>query len=58
VHSFLSFRLAHRTPAGLPWGILGMAVAIDGAMQHAPHFLQSLTVFLLIPISQKSRPPY
>lgn len=27
----------HRTPAGLPPGIPGMGLEIDGAIQHAPH---------------------
>lgn len=44
LHSFLSVRLAHRTPAGLPLGMLGIAVAIDGAMQQAPHFLQFIGI--------------
>jgi hypothetical protein len=25
------------TPAGLPFGMPGIGVLIDGAMQHAPH---------------------
>lgn len=29
-------RWAHRSPARLPWGIFGIGVEIDGAMQHAP----------------------
>jgi len=27
----------HRTPAGLPSGMPGIGLEIDGAMQHAPH---------------------
>ena len=26
------------TPAGLPWGMPGMAEVMDGAVQHAPQF--------------------
>jgi hypothetical protein len=26
------------TPAGLPFGIPGMALVMDGAIQHAPQF--------------------
>ena len=26
----------HRTPAGLPFGMPGMALLMDGAVQHAP----------------------
>lgn len=29
-------RCAHRSPARLPWGIFGMGVEMDGAMQQAP----------------------
>jgi hypothetical protein len=27
-------------PAGFPFGMFGIGVVIDGAMQHAPHFWQ------------------
>lgn len=27
----------HATPAGLPWGMPGMGLEMDGAVQHAPH---------------------
>lgn len=47
-HSFFSVRLAHRTPAGLPLGMLGIAVVIDGAMQQAPHFLQFMGIDRLL----------
>ena len=45
-HSLLSVRLAHRTLAGLPFGMFGIAVAIEGAIQHAPHFLQAMGSFM------------
>lgn len=35
----------HLTPAGLPFGMPGIALVIDGAMQHAPQpFLHSIAV--------------
>ncbi len=36
-HRFSAVRFAHLTPAGLPPGIPGKGVAIDGAMQQAAH---------------------
>lgn len=35
-HWLLSPSCTQRTPAGLPWGMPGMAELMDGAMQHAP----------------------
>jgi hypothetical protein len=35
-HALSSVSLEQRTPAGLPAGIPGIALEIDGAMQHAP----------------------
>ena len=34
---FASSSCTHRTPAGLPWGMPGMAELMEGAMQQAPH---------------------
>jgi hypothetical protein len=31
---------AHGTPAGLPLGIPGKGLVMEGAMQHAPHSLR------------------
>ena len=35
-----SARFTHGTPAGLPWGIPGMKLVMEGAMQQAPQFLR------------------
>jgi hypothetical protein len=34
----------HATPAGLPNGMPGKGVEIDGAMQHAPHPLRHASI--------------
>jgi hypothetical protein len=44
LHSFFCVRLVHRTPAGLPLGMLGIAVVMEGAIQQAPHFLQFIGI--------------
>ena len=49
----------HGTPAGLPFGIPGIADDIDGAMQHAPqpgrHFMFNHSCMLLIYPRRKKR---
>ena len=49
----------HGTPAGLPFGIPGIADEIDGAMQHAPqpgrHFIFHYSCMLLIYPRRKKR---
>jgi hypothetical protein len=37
IHRLSSLSCTQRTPAGLPSGIPGMGVVIEGAIQHAPH---------------------
>jgi hypothetical protein len=37
-----SVNCAQRTPAGLPFGIPGIAEEIEGAMQHAPQPLRQI----------------
>lgn len=44
LHSLLGVKLAHRTPAGLPLGMLGIAVVMEDAMRQAPHFLQFIGI--------------
>ena len=34
--AFAAVSCTHRIPAGLPWGMPGMALEMDGAVQHAP----------------------
>ena len=44
-----SFRFTHGTPAGLPLGIPGIGLLIEGAIQQAPHFSLQITggVFMI-----------
>jgi hypothetical protein len=35
-----------RTPAGLPFGMPGIALVMDGAIQHAPQFGRQFMLFL------------
>lgn len=35
-----------RTPAGLPWGMPGIGLEMEGAMQHAPHPLRQEIIAL------------
>lgn len=38
----------HLTPAGFPLGIPGIALEIEGAMQHAPHSVLHFIFYLLL----------
>jgi len=40
VHRKSGSKLTQGTPAGLPLGIPGIGVVIEGAIQHAPHPLR------------------
>jgi hypothetical protein len=43
LQAFSSFNCIQRTPAGLPLGMPGMGLLMEGAMQQAPQFgLQSI----------------
>jgi hypothetical protein len=44
-HFISGERWVHLTPAGLPFPVSGIIVEIDGAMQHAPHWLH----FIFLP---------
>jgi hypothetical protein len=36
------------TPAGLPWGIPGKGLVMEGAMQHAPHSLRQFMPAIIL----------
>jgi hypothetical protein len=43
LHRAWSSSWTQRTSAGLPIGMSGMALVMDGAMQHAPHWGRQFT---------------
>jgi hypothetical protein len=51
---FCASSCTQRTPAGLPFGMPGIGLLMEGAVQHAPHC--SLQIILLVNYNKKHLP--